>query len=136
MASHNKTNLLSKPKDYSCDCRNKESCHWQNLYLVSKVTFESNLTSNSDDEKWVYFSASDLVFKERYCSYARNFIHKVSSVCTALAKYFGCWNEIMKFLVMNGKLLSKYMACILYKILIHYKHTQTPLDYLLLIRRF
>lgn len=65
MTSHNKTMLSPKTKQYGCDCRNKESCPLQNIYLVPKVIVESTGTSNNDNEKRVYFCASDKTFKEQ-----------------------------------------------------------------------
>ena len=65
IVSHNKSILRPKAKEYGFNCRNKESCTLQNQYLTPKVIFEATVVSNSDDEKRVYFGASDTAFKER-----------------------------------------------------------------------
>ena len=87
IASHNKSILRPKPKEYGCNCRIKESCPLQNQCLTPKVICEATVGNNSDDEKGVYFGASDTIFKERYRSLTRDFKHKRYSKCTKLSKY-------------------------------------------------
>ena len=82
IASHNKSILRPKTKEYGCNCRNKESCLLQNQCLTPKVIYEATVVNNSDDEKRVYFGASDTPFKERYCNHTRDFNHERYSKCT------------------------------------------------------
>ena len=45
------------------------------------------MVNNSDDEKRVYFGASDTTFKDRYRNHTRDFNHERYSKCTELPKY-------------------------------------------------
>ena len=63
IASHIKSILLPKAKEYSCNCRNKESYPLQNQCLTPKVIYEAAVVTNSDDKKRVYFGASDTTSK-------------------------------------------------------------------------
>ena len=90
IASHNISVLRPKAKEYGCNCRNKESCPLQNQCLTPKVIYEATVVNNSDDEKRVYFLASDTTFKERYRNHTRDFNHEHHSECTELSKYI--WN--------------------------------------------
>ena len=51
IASHNKSILRRKAKEYGCNCSNKESCSLQNRCLKSKVIYEATAVNNSGDEK-------------------------------------------------------------------------------------
>ena len=55
--------------------------------LTPKVIYEAAVVNNSDDEKRVYFSASDTTFKDRYRNHTRDFNHERYSKCTELPKY-------------------------------------------------
>ena len=87
IASHNKSILGPKAEEYGCNCRNKESYPLQNQCLTPKVIYEATVVNNSDDEKRVYFGASDTPFKERYRHHTRDFNHERFSKCTELSKY-------------------------------------------------
>ena len=87
IASHNKSILRPKAKEYGCNCRNKESYPLQNQCLTPKVIYEATVVNNNHDEKRVYFSASDTTFKERYRVHTRDFNHERYSKCTELSKY-------------------------------------------------
>ena len=87
IASHNKSILRSEAEKYGCNCRNKESCRLQNQCLTPKVIYEATVVNNSDDEKLVYFGASDTPFKERHRNHTRDFNHDRYSKCTELLKY-------------------------------------------------
>ena len=87
IASHNISVLRPKAKEYGCNCRNKESCPLQNQCLTPKVIYEATVVNNSDDEKRVYFGASDTTFKERYRNHIRDFNCERYSNCTDLSKY-------------------------------------------------
>ena len=63
IASHIKSILLPKTKEYGCNCRNKESYPLQNQCLTPKIIYEAAVVTNSDDKKRVYFGASDTAFK-------------------------------------------------------------------------
>ena len=45
------------------------------------------MVNASEDEKRVYFGASDTTFKERYRNHTRDFNHERYSKCTELSKY-------------------------------------------------
>ena len=64
IASHNKSVLRPKAKEYGCNCRNKVECPLQNQCLKAKVIHEVTVVNNTDDEKRVYFGASDTIFKQ------------------------------------------------------------------------
>ena len=86
IASHNKSILGPKAEEYGCSCRNKESCPLHNQCLTPKVIYEATEVNNSDDEKLVYFGASDTPFKERYRNHTRDFNRERYSTCTELSK--------------------------------------------------
>ena len=90
IASHNKCILRLKATEYGCNCRNTESCPLLNQCLTPKVIYEATVVNNSDDEKRVYFLASDTTFKERYRNHTRDFNHEHHSECTELSKHI--WN--------------------------------------------
>ena len=85
--SHNKFNLRPKAKGYCCNSSNKESCSLQNQCLTPKVIYEATVVKNSDDEKCVYFGASDTAFKKRYRNHTRDFNQDRYTKCTELSKY-------------------------------------------------
>ena len=87
IASHKKFNLRPKAKGYCCNSRNKESCSLQNQCLTPKVIYEATVVKNSDDEKCVYFGASDTAFKKRYRNHTRDFNQDRYTKCTELSKY-------------------------------------------------
>ena len=87
IASHNKSILHPKAREYGCNCRNKESCPLQNRCLTPKVIYETTVVNNSDDEKRVYFVATDITFNERYRKHTRDFNNERCSKCTELSKY-------------------------------------------------
>ena len=64
IASHNKSILHPKTEEYGYNCRNKESCPLQNQCLTPKVIYKATVVNDSDDEKQVYFAASDRTFKD------------------------------------------------------------------------
>lgn len=66
IASHNKSILRPKSKEYGCNRRNKESCSLQNRCLTAKVIYKNTVTNNGDDEKRMYFGNSDTIFKVVY----------------------------------------------------------------------
>ena len=45
------------------------------------------MLNSSDDQRRVYFGASDTTFKERHCNHIRHFNHERYSKCTELSKY-------------------------------------------------
>ena len=53
-ASHNKSILRWKAKEYGYNYRNKESCPLQNQCLTKKEIYEATVVNASDDEKRVY----------------------------------------------------------------------------------
>ena len=65
-ASHYKFILRWKAKEYGYNYRNIESCPLQNRSLTPKVIYEATVVNASDDEKRVYFGASDTTFKDPY----------------------------------------------------------------------
>ena len=65
-ASHNKSILRWKAKQYGRNCRNIESCPLQKKYLTPKVIYEATVVNASDDEKRVYFGTSDTTFEDPY----------------------------------------------------------------------
>ena len=75
IASHNKSILRFKAKEYVCNFRSKELCPLQNQSLTPKVIYEATVINNSEDEKQVYFGASDTIFKERYRNHTP-YIHR------------------------------------------------------------
>lgn len=87
IASHNKSILRPKSKEYGCNRRNKESCSLQNRCLTAKVIYKNTVTNNGDDEKRIYFGNSDTIFKEQYSNYTRDFNKKNYANCTGLSKY-------------------------------------------------
>ena len=86
-ASRNKSVLPPKAKEYGCNRRNKESCPLQDQYLTPTVIYKTTVINNSEDEKRVYFSASDTTFQERHRNHTRDFNHERYSECTELSKY-------------------------------------------------
>ena len=87
IASHNKSILCPKAKEYGCNCRNKESCPLQNQCLTPKAIYEATVVNNSDDVKQVYFGASVTTFKSRYHNHKQGFNHEPYSKCTELLNY-------------------------------------------------
>ena len=87
IASYSKSILHLKSKEHGCNCRNKESCPLLNQCLTPKVIYKATVVNNSDDEKQVYFGASDTPFKEKYCNHTRDFNHKHYSKWIQLSKY-------------------------------------------------
>ena len=63
IASYNISISCPKAKEYGCNCRNKDSCPLQNQCLTAKVTYDPIAINNKDDEKRVYFGASDTTFR-------------------------------------------------------------------------
>ena len=88
IASHNKSILCPKAKEYGCNCRNKESCPLQNQCLTPKTIYEATVVNSSDDVKQVYFGALDTTFKDRYRNHTWDFNHECYYFkCTELSKY-------------------------------------------------
>ena len=87
IASHNKSIVRSKAEEYGCNCRNKESSPLQNQCLTPKIIYEATVVNKSDDEKRVYFGASDTPLKERCRNHTQDFNHEHYSKCTELLKY-------------------------------------------------
>ena len=83
IASHNKSVLRPKTKGYGCDCRNKESCRLQNQCITPNIIYEAIVVNKSDDEKRVFFGASDTTFKERCRNHRRDFTYEHYSKCTS-----------------------------------------------------
>ena len=63
IASNNKSILRPKAKEYGCNYRNKEPCLLQNQCLTPKVTYETTVVNNCDNEKRVCFGASDATLR-------------------------------------------------------------------------
>ena len=61
--SYKKSILRWKAKEYGCNHRNIESCTLQSQCLTKKEISEATVVNASDDEKRVYFGASDTTFK-------------------------------------------------------------------------
>ena len=51
IASHNKSILRPKAKEYGWNCRNKESYPLQNQCLTPKAIYEATVVKNNHDEK-------------------------------------------------------------------------------------
>ena len=107
IALHNKSVLRPKAKEYGCNCRNKESCPLQIQCLTPKVIFEGAVVNNSDDEKRVYFGASNASFKERYRNHIQDFNHERYFKCTALSKYIWQLKRNKKIFSIEWKIVSK-----------------------------
>ena len=84
IASHSKSIFRPKATEYGCNRRNKESYPLKNQCLTPKVIFEATVINNSDNEKRVYFGASDTTFAERYRNHTRDFNH---------ARYYKCYQS-------------------------------------------
>ena len=82
IASHNKSILRPKAKQYNSNFRNKEPCPLLNQCLTQKVIYEAIVVYNSDDEKRVYFGASDTTFKDRYRNHTCDFNRERYCKCT------------------------------------------------------
>ena len=87
IASHSKSILRPKAKEYVCNCRNGELYPLQNQCLTPGIIYEAIVVNNSGDKKRVYFGASDTTLKERYRNHTRDFNHERYSKCTELSKY-------------------------------------------------
>ena len=107
IASHNKSILRPKAKEYGCNCRNKESCPLQNQCLTPKVIYEATVVNNSDNKKWVCFGASHATFKDQYCNHTRDFNHECYSKCTELLKYIWQLKRILKIPSIEWKIVRK-----------------------------
>ena len=129
IASHNKSILHPKAEEYGCNCRNKKSCPLQYQFLTPKVIYEAAVVSNSDDEKWVYFGASDTPFNERYRNHTRDFNHERHSICTDLSKYI-CqfeWKIVRK--VFCDTKINYCLLCLKKKyFIINYPHEEILLN--------
>ena len=55
--------------------------------LTPKVIYEATAVSNSDDEKQVYFGASNTNFKEQYRNHIQDFSHERYSKFAESSKY-------------------------------------------------
>ena len=87
IVSHNKSILCPKATEYGCNCRNKESCPLQKQFLTPKVIYEATVVNSSDNEKRVYFGASNTTLKEQYHNHIQDFSHECYSKYTELLKY-------------------------------------------------
>ena len=65
------------------------------------------MVNNSDDEKRVYFGASDTTFKDRYRNHTRDFNHERYSKCTELSKYIWQLKRNKKILSIEWKIVRK-----------------------------
>ena len=75
--------------------------------LNTKGNFSSCSGKNSDDEKRVYFGASDTSFKERYRNHIRDFNHERYSKCTELSKYIWQLKRNKKIFSIEWKIVRK-----------------------------
>ena len=107
IASHNKSILHPKAKEYGRSCKNKKSCPLQNQYLALKVIYEVTVVNKSDKEKRVYFGTSDTTFKEQYRNHTRYFNHERFSKCTESSKHIWQLKINKKSLVLNWKMARK-----------------------------
>ena len=110
IASHNKSILRPKAKEYGCNCRNKESCSLQNQCLPPKVIYEATVVNDTDDEKRVYFGASETTFKDRYRNHTRDFNHERYSKCTELSKYIWQLKRNKKIPSIEWKIVRKVFS--------------------------
>ena len=46
------------------------------IYIYVYIYYEATIVNNADDQKQVYFGASDTTFKERYRNHTRDFNHE------------------------------------------------------------
>ena len=66
IASHNKTILRPSNQDYGCNCRKKNKCPMQNIYLTQNIIYEATVTNKTDIVEKIYFALCETSFKERY----------------------------------------------------------------------
>ena len=107
IASHIKFILLSKAKEYGCNCKNKESYPLQNQCLTPKVICKATMVTNSDDKKRVYFGASDTPFKLECVGFAGGREIKIFiTVFQDLGKKYG-WETVFPTLDGAGNYWKK-----------------------------
>ena len=79
----------------------------QNQCLTPKVIHEATVVNNTDDEKRVYFGASDTIFKQRYHNHIRDCNHERYSKCTELWKYIWQLKRNKKITSIEWKIVRK-----------------------------
>ena len=84
--SHNTEVLQPRNKNYGWNCRKKEFCLLGNKGLKPNIIYESQITSNTNNEHKKYLSAAKNSLKERYSNHLQDFKHKKCLKCTKLSK--------------------------------------------------
>ena len=79
----------------------------QNQCLTPKVIHEATVVNNTDDEKRVYFGASDTIFKQWYHNHIRDCNHERYSKCTELWKYIWQLKRNKKITSIEWKIVRK-----------------------------
>ena len=122
LSSHNlNVNNLFKTETYGCNCRAKESCPLQNLYLTPKIIYRADVKSNTNCKAKFYFELTESPFKYRFGNHTGDFKHKMYSKCTDLSKYI--WNLKEKGInaIVKWSMLRKFTAVQKYIKIVFYR---------------
>ena len=64
-SGHNKQ-VYQKPKTKRCNCRDKNTCPFDNKCLTPKAIYQADVTNDTDDTNKYYLGLAETSFKDRY----------------------------------------------------------------------
>ena len=64
------------PKQYGCNCRDKNNCPLDNKCLMSQIVYQADVTNDTDDTHKYYLGLAETSFKDRYRNHISYFNNK------------------------------------------------------------
>ena len=87
ISGRNKNLLNLTVTQYSCNCRIREDCPFQNQCLTSNIIYRADVYCEAKKDYKFYFGVAQTPFKERFRNHNRDFNHKQYINFTELSKY-------------------------------------------------
>ena len=87
LSAHNRNILYPKKTGFGCNCRSKTDCPLENKCLTSKIVYQADVRTDTNDKKKFYLGVSETPFKERFRNHKKEFTHKKYRNSTELSKY-------------------------------------------------
>ena len=87
ISGHNKKVLHSKPKTKGSNCRDKNTCPLDSKCLAPKVTYQADVTNDTDDTYKYYLRHAETSFKDRYDNHKSSFRNEQQKISSELSKY-------------------------------------------------
>ena len=76
LSAHNGNILYSKKSEFCCNCWSTTDCPLGNKCLTPEIVDQTDVETDSNDQKKFYLAVSETLFKERFRNHKKEFTYE------------------------------------------------------------